>query len=172
LQPNYNGYMLKKEKDILFLGMGNDILTDDRIGIQLLNDLQEKYPVENAHYESLSIGGLEIVEFLSGYKTVIILDAIKTADGIPGSVYHFIPDDFMTTLHIDNLHDISFLNALKVGKELGYDMPSRIEIIAVEIIEDMVFSSEFTPPIKEKYPKIMNEVSEIINNILKEIGIK
>lgn len=149
--------------------MGNEILTDDGIGIKLLNDLKEKSPVTNADYESLSIGGLEIVEFLSGYKTVIILDAIKTIDGIPGNVYRFTPDDFKTTLHIDNLHDISFLNALKVGKGLGYDMPQQIDIIAVEIIEDMVFGSEFTPQIQEKYPEIFSEVSEIVKEIISAI---
>lgn len=161
--------MVKKEKNILFLGMGNEILTDDGIGIKLLNDLKEKFPVANADYEALSIGGLEIIEFLSGYKTVIILDAIKTLNGIPGSVYHFVPEDFRSTLHIDNLHDISFLNALKVGKELGYDMPQQIEIIAVEIIEDMVFGSEFTPPIEEKYPAIFNEVILIAKDIISSI---
>lgn len=160
----------KKEKKILILGMGNEILTDDGIGIKLLNDLKEKCPIANADYEALSIGGLEIVEFLSGYKTVIILDAIKTLNGVPGSIYRFVPDNFKVTLHIDNIHDISFLNALKVGKELGYDMPSQIEIIAVEIIEDMVFSSEFTPQLKEKYPEILTEVTEIINNIISGIN--
>lgn len=160
---------MTKEKNILILGMGNEILTDDGIGIKLLNDLEEKFPVAEADYETLSIGGLEIVEFLSGYKTVIILDAIKTLDGIPGNVYRFVPDDFKSTLHIDNLHDISFLNALKVGKKLGYNMPSQIEIIAVEIIEDMVFGSEFTPQIQEKYPEIFSEVSEIVKEIISAI---
>jgi hydrogenase maturation protease len=159
---------MTKEKNILILGMGNEILTDDGVGIKLLNDLKEKCFYADADYEALSIGGLEIVEFLSGYKTVIILDAIKTLNGVPGSVYRFIPDDFNSTLHIDNLHDISFLNALKVGKELGYDMPSQIEIIAVEIIEDMVFGTDFTPQIQEKYPEIFTEVSEIVNSILKD----
>lgn len=164
--------MQKKEKKILILGMGNEILTDDGIGIKLLNDLKKKRPVEDADYEALSIGGLEIVELLSGYKTVIILDAIKTLNGVPGNVYRFIPDDFKATLHIDNIHDISFLNALKVGKKLGYDIPSQIEIIAVEIIEDMVFSSEFTPQLQEKYPEILTEVIEIVNNIISGINYK
>ncbi|MFH0864745.1 MAG: hydrogenase maturation protease [Bacteroidota bacterium] len=161
--------MQRDEKKILILGMGNEILTDDGIGIKLLNDLKEKFPYDDADYEALSIGGLEIVELLSGYKTVIILDAIKTMNGVPGSIYRFVPDDFKATLHIDNIHDISFLNALKVGKKLGYEMPSQIEIIAVEIIEDMVFSSEFTPRLQEKYPEILSEVSEIVKNIISAI---
>jgi len=158
---------------VLILGMGNEILTDDGIGIKLTWEIQKQIIHPDVEFDSLSIGGLEIIEFLSPYDTVIILDAIKTLNGIPGSVYRFIPDDFKSTLHIDNLHDISFLNALKVGEKLGIKTPSNIQIIAIEIVEDLVFGDEFSPQVQERWEDINVEVKEIILSILsKELKIK
>jgi hydrogenase maturation protease len=161
--------MQNKEKNILILGMGNDILTDDGIGIKLLKDLKEIFPALNADFETLFVGSLEIIEFLAGYKSVIILDAIKTQDGIAGDVYHLTPEDFRSSLHIDNIHDISFLNALKLGKDMGYDMPQKVDIIAVEIIEDLVFSDKLTPQLQQKYPQILKDAEEIVNELINDV---
>lgn len=158
--------MKKENHKILILGMGNDILSDDGVGIKLVEDLKMQINHPDVFFETLFIGGLEIIEFLSPYETVIIFDAIKTLDGVPGAVYRLTPDDFKATLHIDNLHDISFLNALKVGERLGIHTPSNIQIIAVEIVEDMVFGNEFTPPVQERWEDIKKEVLEIVIGII------
>ena len=165
--------MQENTKKVLVLGMGNEILTDDGVGIKLIYELQKLIIHPQVSFDTLSIGGLEIIEFLSPYSTVIILDAIKTLDGIPGSVYRLVPDDFKSTLHIDNLHDISFLNALRVGKKLGINTPSNIQIVAIEIVEDLVFSDEFTPQVQARWDDIKKEVIEIITSILRdEIGVE
>ncbi|NTW33114.1 MAG: hydrogenase maturation protease [Bacteroidetes bacterium] len=154
------------DNKILVLGMGNDILTDDGIGIKITKVLEEKFPVPNIIYDTLSLGGLEIIEYIKDFKTVIIIDAIKTLNGIPGEVYKFVPEDFKETLHLSNIHDISFLTSLKLAKELDIKSPENIYIIAVEIVEDMVFSDEFTPQIQEKYPKILKEVEELFLKLI------
>ena len=98
----------------------------------------------------------------------IIIDAIKTLDGIPGTVYRFIPSDFKETTHLSNIHNISFLTALKHAKELDIKTPENIYIIAIEILEDMVFSSDFTPQLQEKYPEILEEVSIIVKELVEK----
>lgn len=155
---------------VLILGYGNDILMDDGIGIKLVNELKKMMPDKSVDFDTVSIGGLEIIEFISDYKTLIIIDAIKTADGIPGTVYKLTIDDFKKTLHIDNLHDVSFLTALEVGKKLEYPLPEKIYIIAIEIIEDMLFGDTFTEPVQAKYPEILVEVREIVEEILNHPG--
>ena len=158
--------MESKNNKILVLGMGNDILTDDGIGIKITKVLEQNFRSPNIIYDTLSLGGLEIIEYIKDFKTVIIIDAIKTLNGIPGDVYTFVPEDFKETLHLSNIHDISFLTSLKLAKKLDIKTPENILIIAIEIVEDMVFSDEFTPQIQEKYPKILEEVTEIFQKAI------
>ncbi|HNW99669.1 MAG TPA: hydrogenase maturation protease [Bacteroidales bacterium] len=159
---------MQEENKILILGMGNDILTDDGIGIKITKFLEKNFPFPNIVYDTLSLGGLEIIEYIREFKMVIIIDAIKTLNGIPGTVYQFIPDDFKETTHLSNIHDVSFLTSLKLAKELDITTPENIHIIAVEIIEDMIFSDEFTPLLQEKYPEILKEVTEMVEGLLKK----
>ncbi|MFC2133573.1 hydrogenase maturation protease [Bacteroidota bacterium] len=155
-----------QNKELLVLGVGNDILMDDGIGPKLTRALQQKFNYDFIRYDTLCLGGMELLEYIQGYKNVVFIDAIKTLDGIPGSVYYYTPDDFKETLHLSNLHDVSFLTALKMGKEIGLEIPKQIDIIAVEIIEDMVFGESFTPPLEAKYDEIFNEVSQFIESII------
>ncbi len=108
---------------------------------------------------------MEIVEIIHGYESVIIIDAIKTIDGIPGNIYHFTPDDFRQSMHASNFHDLSFITAMKFGRESGLKLPLQINIIAIEIVEDMVFRNRFSPVIEKAYPEILNKVQKLILNI-------
>jgi hydrogenase maturation protease len=146
--------------------MGNDILTDDGIGIKITKVLEKEFSYPNIIYDTLSLGGLEIIEYIKDFTTVIIIDAIKTMNGIPGTVYQFVPEDFKETLHLSNIHDISFLTSLQLAKDLEIETPKNVHIIAIEILEDMVFSDDFTPQIQEKYPEILIEVTEIFKDII------
>jgi hydrogenase maturation protease len=158
--------MQTDKSNILILGMGNDILMDDGVGIKITKVLEKKFPYPNIVYDTLSLGGLEIIEYIKDFKTVIIIDAMKTLNGIPGTVYQFAPEDFKETTHLSNVHDVSFLTALKLAKKLDIEITKDIRIIAVEIIEDMVFSDDFTPQIQEKYTQILEEITSIVNKFI------
>ena len=153
-------------KKTLILGLGNNILTDDGIGSRLVGDLAQMLSDPDVHYNTACSGGLEIIEYIKGYEQVVFIDAIRTREGRPGEVYYFIPSDFCETSHLSNLHDISFLTALKLGDSLNLGLPTDLHIIAVEIIEDMEFSDEFTPLLKERYPRILEEVFVLVKRII------
>ena len=155
-------------KHTLILGLGNDILMDDGIGIRLCREMQKYFSDESVTFDTASLGGLEILEFIQGYNNVIFIDAIKTKDGIPGTVYYFQPSDFKETSNLSNLHDVSFLTALEIGKKLNMKIPESMHIIAVEIVEDLTFGVDFTPEIQDKFPEIIVQVRDIIDKILKQ----
>ena len=149
-------------KNTLVLGLGNDILSDDGIGPRLISDLSRMFNKQDIKFDTACCGGLEILELITGYRKVIFIDAIRTGDGRPGDVYYFLPSEFRETLHLSNLHDINFLTALSLGNALNLGLPAELHIIAIEIVEDIQFGEEFTSPIKEKYPAILEEVHSII----------
>jgi hydrogenase maturation protease len=153
-------------KKTLILGLGNDILMDDGIGPRLVRDLAQMTDAPDIHFDTASCGGLEIMEYIQGYERVVFIDAIRTREGKPGNVYYFVPKDFQETMHLSSLHDVQFLTALKLGNSLDMNLSSDLHIIAVEIIEDMEFSEEFTTVLKEKYPDILEKVFAIVKQII------
>ena len=120
--------MDKSKTNTLVLGVGNDILTDDGIGPKLCDFLKEQYKGKSIQFEKLNVGGLEILEFIQGYETVIFIDAIKTVNGQIGDVYLYTPNDFKETLHLSNLHDTNFITALELGHSLGFEIPKKMYI--------------------------------------------
>ena len=144
------------------MGLGNEILTDDGIGPKLIGDLNRMDIPSGITFKTAGVGGLELLELVSGYSRVFIIDAIRTSGGKPGNVYFFSPDDFRETMHISNLHDVNFFTSLELGNRLNYPIPSEVIIIAVEIAEDLVFSDQLSPALQKKYPEILNKVYKFL----------
>ena len=151
----------------LIIGVGNDILSDDAIGPKLVKNLEENYPGNGWHFLTAALGGMEIVELLNGYSQAIIIDAIRTKNGVPGTVYHLIPEDFKETLHLSSFHDMNFLVALEFAKKMDLMLPRKINIIAIEIVEDLLFSNNLSPILSKKYDQIYLEVSNLVTRLLK-----
>lgn len=152
----------------LVLGIGNDILMDDGIGPRMVEDLKENMPLPGVEYQTTTLGGLDILEFVEGYQWVVFIDAIKTQNGVPGSLYEFTTGDFKETLHLSNLHDISFLSAIELGRELEFTIPEMIRIFAIEIVEDLVFGETFTPMVQERYESVRNEIHSRMRELLED----
>jgi len=146
---------------VLVLGLGNDILSDDAIGLRVLDVMEKKFPGA-FDFKKCGLGGMDTLELIKGYRRVVMIDAIKTQDGIPGTVYFLTTEDFSKTLHISTFHDISILNALEIGRKLGMEMPERMDIIAVEIVEDMEFSERLSPALERAFTAICDETERWI----------
>jgi hydrogenase maturation protease len=151
---------------ILIHGIGNEILTDDGIGPKLVKRLRDTTSNKDIDYNTAFLGGLDVLEYIQGYQKVIFIDAIRTREGIPGTVYRLSPEDFNKTIHLSSVHDVSFLTAIDLGKKLGLDMPGSIHIVAIEIVEDRIFDENFTPQIQGKYNAIFNEVKLIVEKLI------
>ncbi len=153
---------------ILILGLGNELLCDDAIGIHLVSEFEKLFPSPAIHFKTSCTGGLEIVEIITGYNQVIIIDAIKTQNGVPGRVYHFTLSDFKNTSHVSSFHDISFLTALKFADYVDIKIPENIHILAVEIVEDMLFSDQFSASICKEYDQIKTSIKAYLDQLIPE----
>jgi len=49
---------------------------------------------------------------------------------------------------------------------LEYKLPKHIDIIAIEIVEDLEFSDQFSPPIQIKYEEIFKKVFVLVSGLL------
>lgn len=151
-------------KDILILGLGSDVLMDDGIGTKLMWHLEKTTTDSRIKYETNLVGGMDIIELIRDYEKVIILDAIKTSDGIPGTVYCLNKDNFKETLHLSVSHDLTFHTALKMAEMLKIKITDKLLIIAVEAEECYTLGDHFSSKVQAKY----NDIKSAIETIVKE----
>ena len=152
---------VNNDKKLLVLGMGSEILMDDGVGSRLANKLREETLPPGFHVETSNIGGLELLEIIKEYDQLIILDGMR-GGGDVGDLYFFSPGNFRETLHLSTKHDASFLNALKVGEHVGYNLPRVINIVGIEVEEDRCFGECLSGNLEEKIIYIYNEIKKLV----------
>ena len=155
-----------KDCRTLILGIGNEILKDDSIGLRLCDHLAVLNRHDNLIFRKVSLGGLELLDHIQDVDALLILDAIKTMDGQVGDIYLLEVSDFKQSSHISNVHNVDFITALETGRVLGMHLPPDIRIIAVEIEEDMEFGTELTPILASKYQEITKQVESLFKSFL------
>ena len=163
--------MKDRSNRILVLGIGNDIQQDVGIPVKLTEDLQNILKPVRIDFENIFVGGLELIEYIHGYKGVIFIDTIKTAEGVPGRVHHFSIDNYRETLHLSCRHDVSFHMSLEIGNTLGFDITDEIMIIGIEILEDLEFGAMLSDDMKYQYPDILSQVSNYVDEFSRRILI-
>jgi hydrogenase maturation protease len=63
----------------LVLGLGNPILTDDKVGIHVVRAAAGHCsPANGVTFAEASVGGLRLLDLLAGYDRAVMVDAIQT----------------------------------------------------------------------------------------------
>jgi hydrogenase maturation protease len=137
---------------LLALGLGNPILRDDGVGWRVVEQVQRT--VNRIECDCVSLGGLALMERMVGYDRVVLVDAIRTPDGAPGTVYRLALDD-LPTLHANAAHDATLKAALALGRGLGAVLPAPedIAIIAVEAADVLDFGEGLSPAVAAAVPE-------------------
>jgi hydrogenase maturation protease len=131
----------------LILGLGNDILTDDAVGLLVARGVAPRVGPD-VDVREAAVAGFDLVDLLAGYERAIIVDAIKTTAGTPGDIYRLTPADLPRSEgRLAAIHEIGLPAALDLGRLLGHPMPAQVVILAVEIAEDRVFGEQPTPAV-------------------------
>ena len=136
----------------IILGLGNPILSDDGVGCRVAMALKNKLNKPEVDVLVASVAGLDFLDMLTRYDRVIIIDAVQTAGGRAGQIYRLDPEAFDATRHAASPHDVNFATALELGNQLGLDLPSQIDIFAIEAADTVRFSEECTPKVTEAIP--------------------
>jgi hydrogenase maturation protease len=148
----------------LVAGLGNPILTDDGIGIHAVRAAKACCQAGEVDFAEASVGGLRLLDVLAGYERIILVDAIQTPEGEPGSIYRLHPGD-LASLHSGSTHDLSLVGALALGRRLGLSLADdeAITIIGVEVEDVLTFGETCTPRVAAAIPRlaemILGEIS-------------
>lgn len=136
--------------------MGNTILTDDGVGIKIAHQLKERKP--ELEVVETSEAGIALLDFIVGYDRLIIVDSIRTEEGEPGELYKLELGALKPTAHLTSLHGVDVATAFELGQRLGYKMPQRVSIYAVEIKDNTTFGEECTEEVEGKISLIAEQI--------------
>jgi hydrogenase maturation protease len=141
------------------IGCGNLLLGDEGVGVHLIEYLKKQPLPEDIELIDGACGGFDLLPHFDDAQQVVIVDAIK-ADGKPGDIYKFTPDDFQTdSSPKTSLHDITLKDLFQIIKKMG-PLP-QITIFGVQpkVIE-------WGMELSEDVAKVLPRLSELV---IKEI---
>jgi hydrogenase maturation protease len=152
----------------LIIGLGNPILGDDGVGWRVAEEVAiQTTGRPDVQVDCASLGGLSLMERLTGSEHVILVDAIFTGTKPVGTVSRFSLNDLpdLSTGHSASAHDTSLRNALTVGRSMDILLPKDENVIIVAIEAENVydFSQELSPAVAEAVPQAIKAVLELID---------
>ncbi len=158
-------------KKKLVLGVGNLLLTDEGIGIhavqRLINDrllkdrlLDKKKLPEDVELIDGGTAGLNLLTYLEGVDTLVIIDAVETG-GPPGTIVRIAGDrvpayialkvspheitlpDFLAAAKLRDLYPNEVVvwgmqpRSLEVGVDLSPDLEAKLDILVGHVVEEL-----------------------------------
>ncbi len=152
----------------LVLGVGNVLLSDEGVGVRVVEELVKRYEIPD-DVEVIDGGtlGLNLIYFLDNADRLLVVDALLGGNP-PGSLYKFKGDQVKAYFREKKLsaHDIGLQEVLGVAELIG-KVPKEVVVIGVEP-ESLDVSLELSPSVKKVLERLLDEVLKQ----LKEWGIK
>ena len=149
----------------LIIGLGNPILTDDGAGIYAARMVEHVLPPgADIDIVELAVGGLDLMETMIGYERVIIIDALWAPNGEVGQIVQFDAGDLPDTMNSASAHDADLPLSLRVGREIGVDLPTdeNIQIVGIRARKVLDFGKEPTSPVTAALPEAVNRVLDLV----------
>ncbi len=155
---------MKKHKTLI-LGLGNSILSDDRVGLDVARLVHKGLNNRDCDLIETQLVGTNILDFINGYKSLIVIDSIKTEYGEDGDIYQLSLDDLPKQKRMNSPHNTGLYWNIKMGEKLGMEIPDEIRIYAIEVNDPFSFGEELTDTIKKLLPKIVDSILEKEKNL-------
>jgi hydrogenase maturation protease len=150
---------VKMEMKTLILGLGNPLLRDDSIGLQVVQLLRSMLEMDpDIELDQDYWGGLRLMERMIGFERAIIIDAIQTG-AEPGTIHLLSPGD-IPTQRSASAHDVNLPTALEFGRQAGALLPpdGKILLIGVEAEDVLTFDENLSPKVKQALPHAVEAV--------------
>jgi hydrogenase maturation protease len=142
----------------LLLGLGNDILTDDAVGLLVVRELRTALAAQpSIEIRETTEMGLALLDFITGYRTVVIVDSIQTGKAPPGFL-HELDASALEHLTGRTPHFVGVSETLALGRQLGLAMPEQVTIFAIEVEDPFTLGTVMTPALQAALPSLVARI--------------
>jgi hydrogenase maturation protease len=147
--------------DIMILGIGCILFSDEGFGVRVVEKLQSLYEFpDNVLLVDGGVLGVNLLGVISNADHLIVVDAIRNK-GKPGDLYRLQGDAIPERIRAKNsLHQVDFLEALTLCRAL--DKVPETVIIGVEPEDIETLSLDLTALIQSR-------INPMIDMVLKEL---
>jgi hydrogenase maturation protease len=156
---------------IMILGLGNDILTDDAVGLNVVRQLREELAGDDRVdvRETMEMG-LALLDFIVGYRAVLIVDSIQTGQSPAGTI-HEVDAAGLKQLTGRTPHFLGVGETLALGRHLGLAMPQEVGILAVEVEDPFTLGTEMTPALQQALPAVLMRTRQMLRELSDHVPI-
>ena len=146
---------------ILLLALGNDIMGDDAAALVAAQRLKAR-GISDVDVSDTIEAGLALLEILSGYQQVLLLDTIVTGHHAPGTVLELSQEDFTEVLG-SSTHYAGLPEVIELARQLAITFPKDIRVLALEIETPTDFSDTLSPLIQAAIPGYVQKAVDILH---------
>jgi hydrogenase maturation protease len=153
---------------IIVLGLGNELICDDGIGIFAARALKDRLEGKADVIET-SLHGIALIEFFVDYDKAILIDAITTGKHPPGTILELGESDFRS-VSAPSPHYSGLPEMLAIARQLEISFPDEFVVFAVEAGDVCTLGEPMTPPVESALPDVCSRVERQVNKWLSGPG--
>ena len=144
----------RRKKRVLVLGLGNDILSDDAVGLNVAREIRQHLSdADGIEVQETSEMGLSLLDYIVGFDDLVLVDAVQTGQAPPGFL-HELDDSQLKVLPIVSPHFLGVGEVVALGRQLGLRVPRQVKIFAVEVQDPFTVGVCMTPLLCQVLPSI------------------
>jgi hydrogenase maturation protease len=137
-----------RNKPVLVLGLGNDILSDDAVGLHVAREIRHRLAgSDGIEVEETSEMGLALLDYIVGFEDLVLVDAVQTGQSPPGFL-HELDGGQLKVLPMVSPHFLGVGEMVALGRQLGLPVPRRVKIFAIEVQDPFTVSVRMTPALR------------------------
>ena len=146
------------KKRIVVVGLGNDTLGDDGVGLYVAREFKRRHPEVDA--VEAPVGGLGLLDIVVGYDAAVIVDALEGEKA--GEVFVLTEKEAFGAAVAGCVHDCCFGTALEMGRHLGLSVPERVVVVAVGVEDARTFRDGLSEKVAAAVEKALRCVEEAV----------
>ena len=149
---------------ILVLGLGNDLISDDGVGLAAARALRPLLEGRADVVES-SMHGLALLDLFIGYDCAVVLDAIVTGRKAPGTIREITTDE-LDAVVAPSPHFAGFPEMLEVARRTGMRFPADVRILAVEVSDAHTIREGLCAPVRAAIEPLVARTAVLVDGWL------
>ena len=119
-------------KEVVVIGLGNPLMSDEGIGVRVVQALESGAVHPRADFIDAGTSGMKALHAMAGRAKAILVDCAKMG-AAPGTLRRFGPDQVASRKQLPgfSLHEGDLLNAIELSRRIG-ECPAEVVIFGIE----------------------------------------